>query len=153
MDRHGNITTVRGRHVRLSGVPAAAPPDPNLLAGLPWVQGTGTLMTKVGAEIRAQNNGGNPRVYKAVTGLIVGRTYSYEGNVYAGTGTGQNMFVRVSTAPDLPSGDIAQFTTADTGFIQDSFVHPGGTVYVGLVAIRDPGQYAAIEDAFKLLLT
>lgn len=150
MGRHGNLSEVRGRPLRLTG--GILTPSDNLLDGLPWIQGTGTIMTIASGRVRILYDGGNPRTYKTVTGLTIGRTYHIRGNVYVGNGE-QNMFFRVSETANLPDGNIYNGAYLVDAFIDDTFIAPATTLHLGLVAIRTPGQYAEIEQAFKLSLT
>lgn len=122
----------------------------NLWVG-PWIAGANTTMTIAGGRVRATRAGGNPRVYKAISGLTNGATYKLSGgSCFAGTQSG-NMILRQSTSVGIPDGDM--FSGAATFPIDFNFVATATTLYIGMVVIADTdGQYAEITDALSLVL-
>jgi len=120
----------------------------NLLDDLDWIQGSNTTMTISAGRVRATSAGGNPRVFKNVAGLTVGRSYKAKGNIYQGTGT-ENMFLRASEAAGIPDGTL--FTANTDSFVNGDFTATASSMYIGLVAIKTAGQYAEIDEAFALI--
>jgi hypothetical protein len=125
--------------------------DPNVLAGSPWLAGdANTTLSIANGRARATiGAGSNPRIAKHVTGLVIGRTYMITGNTYHGTETG-NTIVRVSTALNLPSGDI--FSGPAPYVINNGWVCNASDVYVGMVTVTSgTGQYAEITENLSMV--
>lgn len=125
---------------------------PNLMAGLPWIQGSNTTMSIANGRVQAAFNGGNPRAYKQVDGLVIGRNYRVSGKIYQGVGA-QNMFFRVGTAADIPAGDAFQVQSIADVTINDTFTAPAATLFIGVVGIRGTGEHVAIDENFSLTST
>jgi hypothetical protein len=127
--------------------------DPNLLAGLSWIQGTNTTMSFPSGRVRATSTGSNARVYKTVTGLTNGATYAMTGTIWKGTAAA-SVRLRVSTTADLPSGDIYEFIEGglDHTFAGQTFVMSGTTAHIGIVAVVGAGgEYSEIQVDFELV--
>lgn len=151
-------TSLNGRGIPIvvkasGGLPVQYVGDVNLMAGIVWTPGANTTLSIAGGRARATIGGGaNPRIYKAVSGIIIGRTYHLSGTVYAGTQTG-DIFFRVSSNSGIPDGNNYGTNNATTFVVNANFVATATTLYVGFVAITSaPGQYAEIDDAFSLTL-
>lgn len=124
--------------------------DPNLLAGKPWIQGAGTTLSTAGGRARATKNGSNPRIYKQATGLSIGVTYKFTGDVYHGTITGTGFF-RASTSVEIPDGNLASgdldFTVTNV-----TVVASATTMYIGIVGIATAnGEYLEITDNLSMV--
>ncbi len=146
----GTIDEVRrGNRWRFSKI---ATLNPNLLAGLPWIQGSNTDMQIVGGMVRAICVAPNPRVYKHVTGLNPASTYRFRGDLQIGTNGGSISYFRVGTVADLPSGDIFSFAFGANATVNETIVAGVAELFLGIVPVTSPGQYSAIEEAFELLL-
>lgn len=126
-------------------------PDPNLLAALPWVQGTNTTMSTVGGRVRALYSGGNPRVYKHITGLTPGN-YRVRGSVWQGNAAGRTYYFRVSTNSGLVDGNVYQeiFSGAE-GALDDIIAVAGTALYIGVVGVVFSGEYVEIDEDFELI--
>lgn len=124
----------------------------DLLEGLSWIQGTNTVMSFPGDRVRATSTVGNPRVYKTVTGLTNGATYAFTGTIWKNTAS-LSVRMRVSTAADLPSGDIYELIEggADHVFTGQTFVMIGTTAHIGIVAVvSNTGEQSEILNAFQM---
>ncbi len=134
------------------GLPVYLDEGPNLLTGLPWIQGSNTIMTISGGKVRATATVGDSRVYKTVTGLTNGATYKLNGTIYRGTASVFVIF-RISPTPDLPDGSIYEFIegSASHTFINQTFVMTGTTMSIGIVAdVNNTGEYSEIDENFSL---
>lgn len=121
----------------------------NLLAGLAWVQGASTTMTIAGGRVRATRAGGNPRVFKQVSGLSIGGTYKLTGNLYKGTQSGA-MILRASETTEIPDGTLVSDT--ESRVINNDFIASAATMFIGMVIIADTdGQYAEISENLSLV--
>lgn len=123
----------------------------NLLAALPWIQGTGTTLSIVGDHARATRIGGNPRIYKTITGLVNGQDYRLTGRIYIGTADA-TVRMRISTTADLPAGDIYEEITGVDLDIDHTFTATGATLHIGIVAVASTnGQYSEVDDDLSLV--
>lgn len=133
-------------------VPLSGSEPVDLLEGLSWIQGTNTTMSFPGDRVRATATIGNSRVYKTVTGLTNGATYAFTGTIWKGTAS-SSVRMRVSTAADLPSGDIYELIEGgfDHVFTLQPFTMIGTTAHIGIVAVvSNTGEFSEILNAFKL---
>lgn len=134
-------------------VPIGSSEPVDLLEGLPWIQGTNTTMSFPGDRVRATSTIGNPRVYKTVPGLTNGATYAFTGTIWKNTAS-LSVRMRVSTAADLPSGDIYELIEGgiDHVFLNQTFVMSGTTAHIGIVAVvSNTGEQSEISAGLSMI--
>jgi hypothetical protein len=121
----------------------------------PWVAGVDTVTPVVvtGGNARCERLGTtNPRIYKQVSGLMVGASYRVDSVHTVGTATLIG-YCRVSASTAL-TNDVAEVQRTTTGPYSINFVAPASVVYIGVaLGATVNGNYCLTQDAFTVTRT
>lgn len=120
-----------------------------------WTAGTNTTLSLTESRARATASGGNPffwmsiRISREVSNLQSGETYRVVSNIYQETASGDTFF-RVSSTQNLTTGDIVNNRASGDRAINETFVAPSDTVFIGIVAVALSGQFAETDLNFEI---